>query len=63
MDISERSRLIDSFITEVINGMDMDTLVSYAYDCMSRDFRGYTDEQLIAEVRDYYPHLLEDVTV
>jgi hypothetical protein len=39
--------------------MDMKTLEQYAYDMLVNCFEGYTDEELITEISDHYPELLE----
>jgi hypothetical protein len=43
--------------------MDMDTLVSFAYDTLVSNLESYDDAELIKEVTEYNPELLEDVTV
>jgi predicted Zn-dependent protease with MMP-like domain len=61
------SHLIDSYANHVIDGMDMDTLVQFAYDSMVAEFNKYTETELIAEVEELYGEellndLLEEVT-
>jgi hypothetical protein len=55
-----RTELQDQLIQTILDGMDMKTLEQYAYDMLVNCFEGYTDEELITEVSDHYPELLED---
>ena len=54
-----RSDLIDAYAQQVLDSMDMKTLEQYAYDMLVNCFEGYTDEELITEISDHYPELLE----
>jgi predicted Zn-dependent protease with MMP-like domain len=48
------SALIDNYANHVIDGMDMDTLVQFAYDSLVAEFNKYTEAELIAEVQELY---------
>ena len=59
-----REQLQDAYINNVIDGMDMDDCLALLFDFLDKDLDSYSDEELITEVREYYPELLEeDVTV
>lgn len=53
-----RDDLISEYAELVVDGMDMETLCMYAIEKIRADLSTYSDEDLEAEVRDYYPHLL-----
>ena len=55
----DRESLISEYCQTVIDGMDMNTLLAYAYDMMVQSFESYSDNELITEVEEYYPELLE----
>jgi hypothetical protein len=57
----DRDQLVEDYAHLIVEGMDMDTLVSFAYDTMVKNLTDYTDEELLGEVTDYYPELLGDV--
>ena len=40
--------------------MDLDGLMQLAYDYMDESYGKYSDEELITEVKEYYPDLLEE---
>lgn len=54
-----RDELLDEYVGEVINGLDLDVIYTYAFDALRRDMEALTTEELLKEVTDYYPHLLE----
>jgi len=56
----DRDQLVEDYAHLIVEGMDIDTLVSFAYDTMVKNLTDYTDEELLTEVTDYYPELLED---
>ena len=55
-----RSELLDTYIETIIDGMDHKDLWQYVYDTMEQNFETYSDEELVTEVKEYYPHLLEE---
>lgn len=57
--MTDRDSLIADYASLIVEGMDMDTLVSFAYDTLVDNLMSYSDEELIAEVTEYNPELLE----
>jgi len=60
------STLIDNYANYVIDGMDMDTLVQFAYDSLVAEFNKYSEKELISEIEELYDNdtlemLLESV--
>jgi hypothetical protein len=55
-----RDSLIADYASLIVEGMDMDTLVSFAYDTLVSNLESYDDAELIKEVTEYNPELLED---
>ena len=47
-------------LMEDIDGMDHKDLWQYVYDNLADHLDKYSVDELITEVEDYYPHLLED---
>jgi hypothetical protein len=54
-----REELIAQYAERIVEGMDTDTLVMYAIDQLMDGLRTYSDEDLNAEIEDFYPDLLE----
>ena len=59
-NIIDRDALQDTYINEIIDGMDMKDLIRIVYDNLESNLDSYTVDELIAEVEEYYPHLLEN---
>ena len=55
-----RSELQQQLIDEMIDGMDYKTMWQILDSYMMESYDKYTDEELMEEVKEYYPHILED---
>jgi hypothetical protein len=55
-----RSELQDNMIQQILEDMDIKTMMAILYDQMDENYDKYSDEELITEVKEYYPELLED---
>jgi len=55
-----RSELQRNMIDSIVDDMDMEMLCSLACDALSTTYDDYTDEELMEEVKEYYPELLEE---
>ena len=60
--IIDRDALQDSMIQQILDDMDIKTMMAILYDNMSESYDKYSVDELIAEVEEYYPHLLEEWT-
>ncbi len=58
--IINRDELQDDMIHQILDDMDIKTMMAILYDNMSESYDKYSVDELIAEVEEYYPHLLED---
>ena len=58
--IIDRDQLQDDLITRIIDGMDEQGLEQLAYDYLNDNYDKYSVNELIQEVEEYYPHLLDD---
>jgi len=59
MTPEERDKLQDDYVHQVVDDMDLKTLCAIVYDSMSASLDDYSTEELITEVKEYYPHLLD----
>ena len=55
-----RQELQEQLIDNVIEGMDFKTMWQVLFDFMDQSYDKYTDEELMEEVKEYYPELLEE---
>jgi hypothetical protein len=56
----DRDQLVENYVQQMIDGMDYKTMERFVYDTMVENLTDYTDEELLTEVTDYYPELLEN---
>ena len=61
--IIDRDQLQDSMIQQILDDMDIKTMMAILYDNLSESYDKYSVDELIAEVEEYYPHLLEESEV
>ena len=57
---NDQSTLIESYAERIMDGMDMKTMEQFVFDTLVENLTNYTKEELIAEIREYNPDLLED---
>ena len=55
-----RQELQEQLIDNVIEGMDFKTMWQVLFDFMDQSYDKYSDEELMEEVKEYYPELLEE---
>ena len=54
-----RDSLQEAYIESIIDGMDHKSMYQYVYDHLSAHLDKYFVDELVTEVKDYYPELLE----
>ena len=59
-NIIDRDNLQDNLIQQVLDDMDIKTMMAILYDYMDADYDKYSVDELIEEVKEYYPHILEE---
>ena len=59
-NIIDRDELQNNYVQEVIDGLDLKDCLAMLYDYLSKDMDKLTLNELIEDVQEYYPHLLED---
>ena len=58
-NIIDRDSLQEAYVTSILDGMDWKTMEQFVYDTIDANLDNYTVEELITEVEDYYPELLQ----
>jgi hypothetical protein len=57
---SKREVVQDDYISRIIDGMSMAELCQYMFDKLSEELDELSDEELLEQVSEYYPDLLEE---
>lgn len=59
-NIVNRDELQDNLINQILDDMDIKTMMALLYDMMDESYDNYSVNELIQEAEEYYPHLLEN---
>ena len=59
-NIIDRDQLQEDMINRIIDGMDIDGLCQLAYDYLNENYDKYSVDELITEVEEFYPDLVEE---
>ena len=59
-NIIDRDKLQEDMINRIIDGMDMDGLCQLAYDYLNENYDKYSVDELITEVEEFYPDMMEE---
>ena len=62
-NIIDRDELQDNLINQILDDMDIKTMMEILYDNMSESYDKYSVDELIEEVKEYYPHILEESVI
>tara|TARA_R100000030_G_scaffold57309_1_gene43164 strand:+ start:44 stop:292 length:249 start_codon:yes stop_codon:yes gene_type:complete len=60
-NIIDRDQLQADYINRVLDDMDIKDMMAILYDYMDVEFDKYTVDEMIEQVEEYYPDLLEQV--
>lgn len=56
----DRESLIEDYAQQILDSMDIKTMECFVYDTLKDNLSSYSDEELIEEVKQHNPELLED---
>ena len=56
----DRDSLIADYAQQILDGMDMKTMECFVYDTLKDNLMPYTDEELIEEIMEFNPELLDN---
>ena len=59
-NIIDRDKLQDDYIKQLIDGMDHKDMYAFVYDTINDNLDKYSVKELIEEVEEYDPELLEE---
>ena len=58
-NIIDRDKLQNDYIESIIDGMDHKSMYQFVYDTIEQNLETYSVDELIEEVEEYHPELLE----
>ena len=63
LNTKDREDLVREYVDAIIDGMDLKDCLRILSEQFHDNLENYTDEELVTEVREFYPHLLDDATI
>ena len=57
---NDLSTLVERYAEQLMDSMDMKTMEQFVFDTLVENLNDYTEEELITEISDHYPELLEE---
>ena len=57
---NDLSTLVDRYAEKLMDSMDMKTMEQFVFDTLVENLTNYTHDELISEISDHYPELLEE---
>ena len=57
--ITNRDQLVQDYVDRILDNMSTKDLMRIVGDQLEENFSSYSDEELITEIEEYYPDLLE----
>jgi hypothetical protein len=55
-----RSELQEKLVEQILDDMDIKTMAEFCHERLNDNYNRYSKEQLINEIEEYYPEILED---
>ena len=59
----DRDSLLQDYAEQIVDTMDIDTLVMFAMDTIMEKMSQFSDNEIVEEVNEYYPELLEEYNI
>jgi hypothetical protein len=56
----QRIKLIENYVSLIMEGMDTETLEMMVYDLLVREYETHTEAQIVAEIKELYSDEIAD---
>ncbi len=56
---NDHSTLVERYAEQLLDSMDMKTMEQFVYDTLVENLTDYTEDELITEISETYPEILE----
>ena len=47
-------KLVENYVSQIVDGMDTETMQQMVFDLLTREYETYTEEQIIGEIDELY---------
>ena len=48
------NQFVENYVSEIIKGLDIDSMESMLFDVLTREYETYTEEHILGEIKDLY---------
>ena len=48
------TQFVENYVSQIIDGMDIDSMESMLFDVLTREYETYTEEHILSEIKDLY---------
>jgi hypothetical protein len=55
-----KEKLIQQYVDMIVEHMDLDDVVQYTTDGLTKQYKTYSKKALLEEIKETYPNLLDD---
>ncbi len=57
---TDLSSIVEKYAEQIMDSMDMKTMEQFVFDTLCQQYSSYSEDELINEIKETYPALLED---
>ena len=48
------AQFVENYVSDIVEGLDVDQLSTIAFDLLGREYETYTEEQIVNEIKEIY---------
>lgn len=56
-----KKAIIEQYVCSCVDNMDIDALIEFVQDTMTSRLNDMTEDEVIEEVREFYPEIIEEL--
>ena len=49
-----KAQLVENYVSQIVEGLDVEQLAIIAFDLLVREYETYTEEQIVGEIEELY---------
>ena len=49
-----KAQLVENYVSQIVEGLDVDQLATIAFDLLVREYETYTEEKIVGEIEELY---------
>jgi hypothetical protein len=54
LDTAQFAQFVENYVSQIVDGMDTETMQQMVFDLLTREYETYTEEQIVGEIEDLY---------